>query len=101
MKPIALQELHDQLVAAEVVDASSQVALPMGIADGYEALAKELEPTDVQKRLLFECCLVLITHNFRSLRADAQGKQVALLMNNPGFEWRESPPDPEVEKPEE
>jgi hypothetical protein len=101
MQPMKLQPLHDQLVSNGIVDPSTQVALPMAIADAYEELSKDLELDDEKTRLLFECCLVLIAHNFRSLRADAQGKQVALLMNNPGFEWRESAPEPEAENPEE
>lgn len=101
MKPMKLQALYDALVAADVVDPDEQPVLPMAIADGYETLSKELDPTDDQKRLLFECCLMLIAHNFRSLRADAQGKQMALLMNNPGFEFRPAPEEPDpTETPE-
>ncbi|MEO0955693.1 MAG: hypothetical protein AAFY12_11920 [Pseudomonadota bacterium] len=90
MQPMKLQPLYDQLVGAGVVDPSAQGVLPMAIADAYQDLSQELTPSDEQKRLLHECCLVLIAHNFRQLRPDAQGKLIALYGDNPGFEWRAS-----------
>lgn len=101
MKPMKLQALYDALVAADVVDPDEQPVLPMAIADGYLELSKELDPSDDQKKLLFECCVMLVAHNFRGLRPDAQGKQMALLMNNPGFEFRPAPEEPETPEIEE
>jgi len=100
MQPMKLQPLYDSLVAADIIDPAAQPVRPMAVADAYEALSNELQPSDEQKRLLFECCLVLTTHNFRQLGADAQGKLLALYQNNAGFEFRPSP-DPETpETPE-
>lgn len=95
MKPMKPQELYDALIEADIVDPEAQPKKMAAIPAAYLDMSKKLDPTDDEKRMLFEMCLFIVAHNTGNLRADAHGKQVALLMDNPGFEWRPAPETPE------
>lgn len=98
-EPLKLRAVHEILITEDLIDSSVRSALPMQIADGFEAARdkyNEGSPTDAEVRALFESALLLTRLDFRKLAGPAQGMLMQLYAEKPGFEWRLKPETEDV-----
>lgn len=95
MKHMPLKELMPVLHDAAYVTGESSP--PRAIVGTYRQLVTIQKLKAAEKRLLFECCLLLEAYNFSRLQSEAQATREALEAANPKFNFR---PDPKPKKGE-
>lgn len=88
MQPMLVGPLRQALAEADIISADDNSGAIKGVVDGFDTLKTEPKLDAAGKRLLFECCVVLVNHGFWGKRGEAQTVLLGLTQANPKFKFR-------------